>query len=162
MSTASGLRARLDFLARVTAKEADLLNFTDGHLFQAELSVERLKVLVKDPWKAESLEAFTGRFGRLQDMIGDKFLPALLDALAEPESSGLENLDKAEKLGLIESANQWLDIRKLRHGVTHEYVEDLDIFCDALNTGHEFVPTLLATTKRLIARWQELAPRLDA
>jgi len=49
MSIASGLRARLDFLARVTAKEADLLNFTDGHLFQAELSVERLKVLVKDP-----------------------------------------------------------------------------------------------------------------
>jgi hypothetical protein len=95
-------------------------------------------------------------------MIGDKFLPALLDALAEPKSSGLENLDKAEKLGLIESANQWLDIRKLRISVIHEYVEDLDIFCDALNTGHEFVPTLLATTKRLIARWQELAPRLDA
>jgi class 3 adenylate cyclase len=50
------------------------------------------------------LAAFVSRFGRLQDTVGDKLLPALLSALAEPVGPAIDNLDKAEKLGLLESA----------------------------------------------------------
>jgi hypothetical protein len=90
-------------------------------------------------------------------MLGDKFLPALLTALAEPKSSALENLDRAEKLGLIESTDSWLEIRKLRNQMVHEYIDDLQILCDALNAGHDFVTTLSATTDRLIQRWREVS-----
>ena len=46
------------------------------------------------------------RFGRLQDTVGDKFLPTLLSALAETPGAAIDNLDKAEKLGLMASAGQ--------------------------------------------------------
>jgi len=93
-------------------------------------------------------------------MLGDKFLPSLLDALAESKASALENLDRAEKLALIDSANQWLEIRHLRKQMIHEYVEDRAVLCDALTAGHSVVPVLVATSKRFTERWQEVASRV--
>lgn len=46
-----------------------------------------------------------GRFGRLQDTLGDKLLPLLLSLLGEKVSSAIDNLDRAERLGFIESGH---------------------------------------------------------
>ena len=159
MSIEKGLRTRLDFLATATKKESAYLEQTDSRLFSGHLTTDNIQTMIEDPTMSERLEAFIGRFGRLQDMLGDKFLPSLLTALAEPKSSALENLDRAEKLGLIESANQWLEIRKLRNQMVHEYIDDLEVLRDALNAGHDFVTTLLATTDRMIGRWREVSSR---
>ena len=59
------------------------------------------------------MDAFVARFGRLQDTLADKLLPALLRQLAEPVRSAVENLDRAEKLGLLQSADDWLAMRRL-------------------------------------------------
>lgn len=83
-----------------------------------------------------------GRFGRLQDTIGDKLLPALLGALGETPGPAVDNLDRAERWGWIPSADDWLAIRKLRNQMVHEYIEDPEVLADALQRGHEFVPTL--------------------
>jgi len=60
---------------------------------------------------SEKLEAFTSRFSRLQDTLGDKLIPQLLLALGEPQSAVMDNLDKAERLGWIENADEWRAIR---------------------------------------------------
>lgn len=78
------------------------------------------------------------RFGRLQDTLADKFLPALLAALGEPLGAQLDNLDCAERLGWIESTDTWLTIRLLRSRMVHEYIEDLTMLASALQSGHEF------------------------
>lgn len=160
MNIEEGLRTRLDFLMLATKKESEYLQQTDGRLFSGHLTIENLQNIIADQTLSERLEAFIGRFGRLQHMLGDKFLPALLTALAEPKASALENLDRAEKLGLIDSTNKWLEIRKLRNQMVHEYIDDLEVLRDALNAGHDFVSTLLATTDRLIKRWQQVSSRL--
>lgn len=49
-----------------------------------------------------------GRFGRLQDTVGDKLLPLLLAALGEKPSAAIDNLDRAERLGLLKSADEWM------------------------------------------------------
>lgn len=96
---------RLKFLARVSHKECQHLQGTDGRLFGNLFTIEEAKKIEIDPILAERLDAFVSRFGRLQDTVGDKLLPALLTALAEKTGPAIDNLDKAEKLGLMTLAD---------------------------------------------------------
>ncbi len=61
MTLESALRARLEFLARVTDKECRHLLDTDGRLFAGELALEDLRQIQADPILAERLDAFVGR-----------------------------------------------------------------------------------------------------
>lgn len=106
---------------------------------------------------AERLDAFVSRFGRLQDNLGDKLLPQLLAAMAEPIGAVMENLDRAEKLGWLASADTWIEIRKLRNQMVHEYIEDAAILINALQSGHAYVPVLISTAASLIAQIDKLA-----
>ncbi len=151
MKLDEGLRLRLQFLCRVVKKEANYLQETDERLFANVLSVSDLKRIADDALLAERLDAFVSRFGRLQDTLADKFLPALLDAMAETRGAATENLDRAEKLGWLESADDWLVMRKLRNQMVHEYIEDLVILCDSLKAGHTFVKTLAKTAEQFIS-----------
>lgn len=83
------------------------------------------------------------RFGRLQDTLADKLLPELLKHLAEPLGSALDNLDRAERLGLLVSVDRWLEARRLRNRMVHEYVRDPGELAAALNAGHGYVSLLV-------------------
>ncbi len=146
---------RLQFLVRVVRKECQHLATTDQRLFDDPFTLERVSQLETDLDLAERVEAFVGRFGRLQDTIGDKLLPVLLVALGETPASAIDNLDKAERLGLIVSADEWMTIRKLRNQMVHEYVEDMTVLASALQTGHDFVPSLIVAANRLMAEIEQ-------
>ena len=142
---------RLQFLMRVVRKECQHLASTDQRLFGAPFTPERAGQLETDPDLAERVEAFVGRFGRLPDTLGDKLLPVLLVALGETPAAAIDNLDRAERLGLIVSVDEWMTLRKLRNQMVHEYVEDLAVLASALQTGHDFVPVLTNAAHKLIA-----------
>ncbi|MFI3155436.1 MAG: hypothetical protein QX199_04695 [Methylococcaceae bacterium] len=142
---------RLQFLARVVRKECLHLSSTDQRLFKSSFTLEQAIRLEADLELAERVEAFVGRFGRLQDTVGDKLLPLLLKALGEKTSSVIDNLDRAERLELLQSADEWMTMRNLRNQMVHEYVEDLVVLTSALQTGHAFVPTLIAAANKMIA-----------
>ncbi len=150
MKLDEGLKLRLQFLSRVVKKEANYLQETDARLFAQTLNVNDLRRIAEDALLAERLDAFVSRFGRLQDTLADKFLPSLLDAMAETRGAATENLDRAEKLGWLESTDDWLVMRKLRNQMVHEYIEDLVILCDSLKAGHFFVKTLVKTAEQFI------------
>jgi uncharacterized protein with HEPN domain len=142
---------RLQFLARVVQKECKHLIITDQRLFDSFFTQEKAVRLEEDPDLAERVEAFVGRFGRLQDTVGDKLLPILLIALGEKTSAVIDNLDRAERLGLLISADEWMIMRSLRNQMIHEYVEDPAILSSALQTGHAFVPALIKAANKMIA-----------
>ena len=141
---------RLQFLVRVVRKECNHLATTDRRLFETAFTLEHAVRLEEIPELAERVEAFVGRFGRLQDTVGDKLLPLLLTALGERPSVVLDNLDRAERLGLINSANEWMTMRSLRNQMVHEYVEDPAVLTSALQTGHAFVPGLIDAARKMI------------
>jgi len=143
---------RLAFLCRITQKEISHLQDTDRRLFADLFKVEAAQKIETDPILAERLDAFVSRFGRLQDNLGDKFLPQLLSAMAEKPGAAIDNLDRAERLGWIESAEAWLEIRKLRNQMVHEYIEDLTLLTSALQTGHNHVSTLVAAGQKMMAQ----------
>ena len=142
---------RLQFLARIVSKECTYLSATDARLFPSPFTREKALQLALDADLAERVDAFIGRFGRLQDTLGDKLLPNLLLALGERSGAAIDNLDHAEKLGFISSADQWFAMRQLRNQMIHEYIENLDILANALNEGHIFVALLISTADAMIA-----------
>ena len=141
---------RLQFLVRVVRKECQHLATTDQRLFGSLFTLEQAMQLEENADLAERVEAFVGRFGRLQDTVGDKLLPLLLAALGEKTSATIDNLDRAERLGLLNSADEWIVMRNLRNQMVHEYVEDPVVLTSALQTGHAFVPALVAAANKMI------------
>lgn len=81
---APGNLERLRFLVKIVQRESLHLRATDERLFASPLTSERLQSMDTDHAKAEQLDAFVARFARLQDTVGDKFVPTLLQALQEP------------------------------------------------------------------------------
>lgn len=156
MKLAPALVARLEFLSRVTLKECEQLLETDHRLFGNLFTIEEARKIDTDPILAERLDAFVSRFGRLQDTVGDKLLPALLSALAEKPGPAIDNLDRAEKFGFIASVDVWMEMRKLRNQMVHEYIEDLAVLSSALRSGHDFVPALVAAARRCVAEADRL------
>ncbi len=140
---------RLQFLSRVVARESSHLQQTTERLFATPFTVQRVEHIDSDYELSERTEAFVSRFYRLQDTIGDKLIPQLLNALGERKMTVADNLDKAERLGWIDSADEWLAIRQLRNKMIHEYIEDREILVSAINTAESFVPSLIQVVKKL-------------
>jgi hypothetical protein len=141
---------RLKFLSRVVKKEIHHLKFSADKVFKDDFSEERAKQLESDEDFAEQVEAFVSRFCRLQDTIGDKLLPAWLGALGEKTSVAIDNLDKAEKIGVLPSVEQWLELRQLRNQMIHEYIEDLTILADALQAAYKHLGFIIDVGESII------------
>lgn len=156
------LTERLAFLQDIVAREVALLLGTDGRLFVEPMTVARAASLAQDALLAERVDAFVARFGRLQDTLGDKLLPALLVWLGEPAGPVIDNLAKAERWGWLSSADDWLQLRQLRqlhNRMVQEYVRDPALLADALQSAHEGVPTLQACAGTML---REMARRTAA
>jgi hypothetical protein len=142
---------RLRFLVETVLAEAELLRGTDERLFGLAMTPARVETLKSDPALAERVDAFVARFGRLQDTLGDKLLPRLLQWLAEPVGPAIDNLARAERLGWITSGDAWIEARQLRNFMIHEYVRDAERLSSALNHGHAAVPLLIDAAKAMAA-----------
>ena len=155
MTVEAKVRLRLQFLVRVVRKECQHLASTDQRLFANVFTLTQVQQLEADPDLAERVEAFVSRFGRLQDTVGDKLLPLLLAALGEKTGAAIDNLDRAERLGLIHSTDEWISMRNLRNQMVHEYVEDPAVLTSALLSGHAFVPALIAATHKMMTEIEQ-------
>ncbi len=142
-------RERLRFLDRVVQREVRHLEETTKRLFAEPFTLERAANLETHYELSERLDAFVSRFSRLQDTLGDKLIPQLLASLGERRQALIDNLDKAERFGWIESADQWMAIRALRNQMVHEYMEDTKILVSAINRAHDFVSKLTTTAQRI-------------
>ncbi len=151
MSINETTRLRLQFLTRVVVKERDHLLITDQRLFQSPFDLNRVKEMDTDVDLSERVDAFVSRFSRLQDTVGDKLLPQLLTVLGEKAESVIDNLDRAEKLDFLDSADEWMSIRNLRNQMIHEYIEDPLILLSALQSGHDYVPTLVKVANNILS-----------
>jgi len=144
------LLERLAFLQRVVTKEIKHLNYSSMQVFKEPLTIERVASLATDEDLAEKVEAFTSRFSRLQDTVGDKLLPTWLNALGEQTGAAIDNLDKAEKLGVLASADQWLEIRQLRNQMIHEYIEAIEVLTNALQAAHGYQQELINLAQAIL------------
>lgn len=96
------------------------------YLKQSYSKIQSLPTHIKegDSETLEVWESYVARFARVSDIFVMKYLKTKI-SLENPAFRGSvrDLLNEAEKLNLIESAAQWLDIRDLRNRATHDYEE---------------------------------------
>ena len=148
----SGIQDRLFLitqLVKVTEKEARYLTRTANRLNELNINLSWVESLDNNDLHSEMLDAFVSRYGRLQDTLGDKLLPAMLRGSLEKTGSQLDNLLRAEKLGWIESTQIWIEIRELRNRLVHEYIESPSNLLSALQQALTCVTILIETQDRM-------------
>lgn len=87
------LKARLTFLVRVVRKEINHLLVSQRVVFNPNFTIEDAQRLEADADLSIKVEAFSSRFARLQDTVGDKLIPLWLSALNEPVGAAIDNGD---------------------------------------------------------------------
>jgi hypothetical protein len=81
------------------------------------------------------LDMFTMRFAKLQDCMGEKLFPSVLNILGNTHESlsYIDTLNALEKNHILESAAKWKDLRNLRNKISHEYPNCYVEQCRTLN-----------------------------
>lgn len=89
--------------------------------------------------QVQSVDQFILRFTKLQDAMGSRLFPAILQYLQEQyeERPMLDKLNRLEKLGVIQSAEAWQSIRNTRNKFTHDYPDDWERNAALINLACE-------------------------
>lgn len=137
-------RVRLAQLLRLVEKEDAHLQAVRNRLMPSseKLDKEWLASLLKDDIGIDRLESFSAKFSRMQDAIIDKLLPQLLKVAGETPFAAIDNLNRAERLGFITHTDAWLEMRRLRNLLVHEYIESPDEMIPALKRANAFTDEL--------------------
>ena len=140
---------RFLYTLEIVHREGQHLAYSWKHLYSQQIDSEWVNELQIAPQKAEQMEAFISRFGRMQDTIAGKLLPRWLISLEEIPGSQIEILNRAERLGVVDDVERWLEARYLRNRLVHEYMVDATQFAEALNLAKEHAAILIETYNRV-------------
>ena len=108
------------------------------------------KIGIKEEYSLHELdnfEAFTSRFARLSDILIQK-LVRLIDKIELEEKGTVRDIiNNAEKKGLIDNADTFVQIRIVRNDITHEY--DPDSVKEIFKKVMDLTPHLLESVKMI-------------
>lgn len=82
------------------------------------------------------LDQIAYRFAKLQDSMGQKVLPAILELAQEPitpDATFAEKLNRLERIGALPSADEWKKLRAARNAIAHDYPDDPELRVSAIN-----------------------------
>lgn len=139
------------------------------HLFHAMSALRPLwpftaeKYAVLTDEQVRDLDQFILRFSKLQDTVGGRFFPAILDYLEEQyeDRPMLDKLNRLEKLGHLQSAEEWQRIRDIRNKFAHDYPDDHEKNAAHLNlafeTAVDLYDILSAAAAKLLSEHHEVA-----
>ena len=133
----------------ISKAKQDVLNAL-GHLSYSYAKVLKLptKQSLQDEETLETWESFCSRFTRASDLFLTRYLRSeILKSDSAFRGTLRDNLNEAEKLGLISDVDSWMEIRSLRNITAHEYSnEDFELF---LKNLLKFTPQILEIQKLL-------------
>jgi hypothetical protein len=151
------LRERLARLLDLVRKEDEHLQAVRQRLLGDDCGVpaERAQQLLATDLGIDRLESFGAKFGRMQDTLVDKLIPTLLLAAGEQTGAAIDNLGRMERLGLVHSVDSWLQMRRLRNRLVHEYIDRPDDLASALERACQFTHRMHADFEAMHAYAQE-------
>jgi len=134
---------------RIVRKESLWLERTRNRLFSQIIDAEWVSRIEANDDLSERVEAFASRYGRLQDTLGDKLFPRLLELIGQNGRTLIDVLNQMERIGLLQDPHSWLEWRNLRNQLVHEYMENPEEFAMALNTANDFSKQLVAVVTEI-------------
>ncbi len=145
------------------SKSVEILRIADIHAtritdvmrklqYMFPISEEKVKALSDE--ELFMVDFLVNRFAKLQDYIGSKVIDLFFEVSGET-TEGLTIIDKLhqlEKIGILEDAEIWLKMRKIRNHIAHEYPDHPELTAKYLNEAFVIAPQLLLLLKNLKAR----------
>lgn len=131
----------------------------DTHLERLKSALKALRPLIpldRDKYRKLSdidisfIDQLSFRFGKLQDTAG-RALRNILIALGEDMEGApfIDILNRAEKIGIIDNAQEWMMLRELRNLLTHEYSEKEEDIISGINKLYEISLRLCDIYKKI-------------
>jgi len=110
-----------------------------------------------------TMDQFILRFTKLQDAMGSRLFPAILEYLQEAyeDRPMLDKLHRLEKLGYLQNAETWQDMRSIRNKFAHDYPDDWDKNAALINLGIETAKTLRNMLDAIETKLKQNRPELD-
>lgn len=112
---------------------------------QQPLTPEKLATL--SPMQLAICDQFIARFSKLQDTMGAKLLPTILELTKEQGdlTAFIDKLNRLEKIGAMPSAAQWLKLGEMRNQFAHDHPEDSAIQSSLINKALDLAEEMLQT-----------------
>ncbi|MFI3157322.1 MAG: hypothetical protein QX199_14330 [Methylococcaceae bacterium] len=104
----------------------------------------------------EHIDQMIFRFMKIQDGIGRRLIPLIVDAIEADtsEMTFIDKLNRLEKFGLMEPG-EWNIYRKIRNDLTHTYPEEKEALLEAINEAVAIIPRLEETYQKIRRFCQE-------
>ena len=131
-----------ELLVQLLQSELTLLKSSMETLLAS--SVKCRAIGLKSDYSFEELESFdslTSKFSRTSDLFTQKVIRTVWMLLHESFVPFIDMMNMGEKLGILKSANEMIEIRDMRNQISHEYIPD------ALR---DLVPDVIEMTQHLI------------
>ena len=123
------------------------------------LNAEQLERL--SPIDLAVFDQFIVRFSKLQDVMGAKLFPAVLELTKEQGelATFIDKLHRLEKIGALESAADWLQLRAMRNQFAHDYPTNPELQAGLLNEAFSQTDELLQTLEKIMQFAQAYLPK---
>jgi hypothetical protein len=131
-------------ILKICDRHADRLRWALGQL-QSHVPFDENTLSGLTDTEIAVLDQFSVRFGKLQDTMGAKLFPAVLELTKEPGElkAFIDKLNRLEKIGAIPSADDWLLMREVRNTFSHDYPDDPELKAEIINKALELTTVLL-------------------
>ena len=119
----------------MTSNDKDLLNIIRSDWILLMQSIDTLKLSLRKCEsiglkidytfeEQESMDSLTSKFARSSDIYTQKILRTIRKLLHESTVPFIDLVNNSEKNGIIQSADDLIDIRDLRNQISHEYIPE--------------------------------------
>jgi hypothetical protein len=100
---------------------------------QIPLSAKEYTLLNKE--SVQALDQYIFRFSKLQDTMGEKIFRLIFSFYSDTTEDVpfLDLLNRLEKLAFLESAKEWINLRKIRNAIAHQYDDEPEEASQAIN-----------------------------
>lgn len=100
----------------------------------------------------EHIDQFVYRFMKLQDCLGLRLFPSILENLQEDfkKRPFIDLLNRLEQLEIIDNINLWQELRELRNNIAHEYPDNTDENTAVLNELYKRIPELYSLFEKAV------------
>ncbi len=99
------------------------------------------------------IDQYLFRFAKLQDTIGKRLFQAIFLSLEEDVADVpfIDLLNRLEKLKVLDSKEQWLELRQIRNTLSHTYEDEPEEMSIAINAVFNKKQSIERIYKHLIA-----------
>lgn len=135
-------------IANIHAKRLSYAYNKLNHAFP--LNSTKILAITEDEMPMYDL--LTNRFSKLQDYMGQTIFPKLLIAGGESidEMTFIDRLNHLEKLGVVNNAATWMQMRQIRNHLAHEYPHQPAQTAEYLNQAYQYTQELLSILDQTI------------